>query len=104
MISSCANLTIDTWICAEHYGRCQCPSLQADPDIAGIGVRSMPLKPGQMYDLSVADSRVYIGDRLTYGFNRPYRHCQILLYDLCNSPATQTHCQSNGRLGTSPVR
>lgn len=38
MKSRCSNLTIDTWTCAEHYGKCHYPELKADPDIVGIGV------------------------------------------------------------------
>ncbi|KAK3489492.1 uncharacterized protein B0T23DRAFT_385593 [Neurospora hispaniola] len=33
------NITKDQWNCAEHSGTCDsCPRLQADPDIAGLGV------------------------------------------------------------------
>ncbi|KAL7621944.1 hypothetical protein AAE478_007444 [Parahypoxylon ruwenzoriense] len=32
------NVTRDEWNCAEHYPKCDCPSLLADTDIAGTGV------------------------------------------------------------------
>ncbi|KAH9890755.1 hypothetical protein F4778DRAFT_366536 [Xylariomycetidae sp. FL2044] len=37
-VGSNYTVTRDEWNCAEHYVKCDCPSLKADPDFAGLGV------------------------------------------------------------------